>query len=84
MWYDCQWDNSPQETIKTHKLRTIGHSTVFNNEQSPYPIVSYKRRRNDYVKQFRTGKLTTQLMYKKSTKKQIKEKQLKEKQICNI
>ena len=42
MQYDCQWDNSPQETKMKQKLTTIGHRTAFNNEQSPYRIVSYK------------------------------------------
>ena len=43
MWYDCQWDNCPQETKMTQTLTFIGHGTAFNNEQSPYRIVSYKR-----------------------------------------
>ena len=34
MWYDCQGDNSPQETKMTQKLTIIGHHTAFNNEQS--------------------------------------------------
>ena len=38
MWYDCQWDNSSQETKMTQKLTTIGHRTAFNNEQSPFRI----------------------------------------------
>ena len=37
----------------TQKLTTIGHHTAFNNEQSPYCIVCYKRHRNDNVKQFK-------------------------------
>ena len=41
MWYDCQCDNCPQETKMTQTLTTIGHRTAFNNEQSPYRIVSY-------------------------------------------
>ena len=45
IWYDCQWDNCPQETKMTQTLTTIGHRTAFNNEQSPYLIVSYKRPR---------------------------------------
>ena len=53
MWFDCQWDNSPQETKMTHKLTSIGHHEDFNNEQSPYNIVSYKRPRDDNVKQFK-------------------------------
>ena len=32
MWYDCQWDNCPQETKMTPTLTTIGHCTAFNNE----------------------------------------------------
>ena len=28
MWYDCQWDNCPQETKMTQKLTTIGHGTL--------------------------------------------------------
>ena len=39
MWYDCQSDNSPQETKMTQKLTTIGHCAAFNNEQSPYLIM---------------------------------------------
>ena len=53
MWYDCQWVNSPQVTKMIQKLTTIGHNTAFNNEQSPYRIVSYKRPRNDNVNQFK-------------------------------
>ena len=53
MWYDCQCDNSQQETKITQKLTTIGHRTAFNNEQSPYRIFSYNRLLNDNVKQFR-------------------------------
>ena len=34
-----------QETKMTQTLTTIGHRTAFNNEQSPYRIVSYKRPR---------------------------------------
>ena len=45
MWYDCQLDNYPQKTKMTQTLTTIGHRTAFNNEQSPYRIVSYKRPR---------------------------------------
>ena len=37
----------------TQLLTTIGHRTAFNNEQRPYRIVSYKRPRNDNVKQFK-------------------------------
>ena len=39
MWY------YPQKTKMTQTLTTIGHRTAFNNEQSPYRIVSYKRPR---------------------------------------
>ena len=35
----------------TQKLTIIGNRTAFNNEQSPYRIVSYKKPRNDSVKQ---------------------------------
>ena len=31
----------------------IAHRTAFNNEQSPYRIVSYKKPRIDNVKQFK-------------------------------
>ena len=53
--YDCQWDNSLQETKMTQKVTTIGPRTAFNNEQSLYCIllVRYKRPRNDDVKQFK-------------------------------
>ena len=44
---------TPQGTKITQKLTTIGHRTAFNNEQSPNRIVSYKRPRNDNVKQFK-------------------------------
>ena len=37
----------------TQNLTTIGHRTAFNNEQSSYRIVSYKRILNDNVKQFK-------------------------------
>ena len=53
MWYDCQLDNCSQETNMTQTLTTIGHRTAFNNDQSPYHIVSYKRPRYDNVKQFK-------------------------------
>ena len=53
MWYDCHVDNFPQETKMTQKLTTIGHRTAFNNEQIPYRILSFKRPRNDDVKQFK-------------------------------
>ena len=65
MWYDFQLKNSPQETNMTQKLTTIGHRTAFNNEKSPYSIVSYKRPRNDNVKQFKRKKLTGLIMLKK-------------------
>ena len=42
----------------TQTLTTIGHHTAFNNEQSPWRIVSYKRPRYDPVKQFKREKLT--------------------------
>ena len=32
---------------------TTGHRTAFNNEQSPYRVVSYNRPRLDNVKQFK-------------------------------
>ena len=34
----------------TQKLTTLGHHTAFNNEQTPYHIVSYKRLQNDKCK----------------------------------
>ena len=48
----------------TQKLTTIGHRTTINNEQSLYRIVSYKRPRNDNVKQCKSSKLhiTTKLL----------------------
>ena len=30
MWYDCQRDNSQQETKMTQKLTTLGHLTEWN------------------------------------------------------
>ena len=37
MWYDCQWDNSPQETKMTQKLITLGHRTAstMSNKENP-------------------------------------------------
>ena len=35
------------------EIKTQGHLTAFNNDQSPYRIVSFKRPRNDNVKQFK-------------------------------
>ena len=46
-------------------LTTIGHRTAFNNEQSPYRIVSYKRPRYDNVKQFKRENY----LYKKNERK---------------
>ena len=37
---------------------SIGHRTAFNNEQSPYRKVSYKRPRNDQCKIIQKRKLT--------------------------
>ena len=37
----------------TQRLTTISLRTDLNNEQSPYPIVSYKNPRNDNVKQLK-------------------------------
>ena len=51
-------DATPQETKMTPKLTSIGHPTAFNNEQSPYRILSYKRPRNDNVKQFKRKTIT--------------------------
>ena len=42
-----------QRPKMTHTLTIIGHRTAFNNEQSPYRIVSYKKPRYDNVKQFK-------------------------------
>ena len=42
-----------KETKMTQTLTTIGHPMIFNNEQSPYRIVSYKRPSYDNVKQFK-------------------------------
>ena len=30
MWYDCQWDNSPQDTKMTQKLTTTGNRTALS------------------------------------------------------
>ena len=49
-------ETTRQETKMTQKLTTIVHHTAFNNEQSPYYKVSYKRTRNDNVKQFKREK----------------------------
>ena len=37
----------------TRKLTTIGHHMAINNEQSQYPIISYKKPRNDNIKQYK-------------------------------
>ena len=67
MWFDFQWDNSPQETKMTQKLTTIGHRIAFNNEQSPYHIISYKRTRNDNEK--KSNEKTNCLIYIKNERK---------------
>ena len=48
----------------TQKLTTIGHCMAFNNEPTPYRIVSYKMPRNDNCKTIQAIKLTALLMYK--------------------
>ena len=50
-------ETTVQETKMKKTLTTIGHRTAFNNEQSPYRIVSYKRPRYDNVKQFKRENL---------------------------
>ena len=57
----------------TQKLKTIGHRTAFNNERCPYRIVSYKRPRNDNLKQF--NEKTMGLIYVQT---------MNGKQLCNI
>ena len=57
----------------TQTLTTIGHRTAFNNEQSPYRIVSYKRPRYDNVKQF-----------KRVNERPYSYKKMNENQICNV
>ena len=66
-----QWDNCPQEIKMTQKLTTIGNRTAFNNEQSPYRIVGYKRPRNDNIKQFKRENYRPYLCKKKMNEKQI-------------
>ena len=58
MWFDCKWDNCPQETKMTQTQTlihfvTIGHRSALNNEQNPYLIGSHKRPRYDNVNQFK-------------------------------
>ena len=62
--YDSQWENSPQETKMTQKLTIVGHRKAFSDEKSPYRIVSYKRPRNNNVKQFKWKKTTALFMHK--------------------
>ena len=53
MRYDCQWDNRSQEIKMTQILTNVGHRMAFNNKQSQYHRVGYKKARNDNVKQFK-------------------------------
>ena len=48
-----QFFKRDQNDTEIQKLLTKGHCTAFNNVQSPYRIVSYKRPRNNNVKQFK-------------------------------
>ena len=43
---------------KAQKLAAIGHRTAFNNEQSPYRIVSYKRPQNHKCETIQMRNLT--------------------------
>ena len=56
LWFDCQWDKSPQETKMTQQLTAKGHRTVFNNDESPYRQVSDKMPRNHKCKTIQTRK----------------------------
>ena len=49
----------------TQKWTTIGHCTAFDNEQSPYRIISYKRPGNDKCKTIQMRKLTALFVYEK-------------------
>ena len=55
----------------TPTLTTIGHRTAFNNEQIHYRIVSYRRPRNDNVKQFKRENCRPYFCTKKKSEKQI-------------
>ena len=45
--------STSHETKMTQTLTSIGHRAAFNNEQSLYRIVSYKRPLQDNVEQFK-------------------------------
>ena len=34
MWYDCKWENYPQETKMTKTLTTIDHRTDLNTSEN--------------------------------------------------
>ena len=40
----------------TQTITTIGHHTAFNNDQTQYHMISYKRPRNDKCKTMQTTK----------------------------
>ena len=49
----CHYQKEDVVWLLMRRLTTIGHRTAFNNEQSPYHIVSYKSHRNYKYKQFK-------------------------------
>ena len=53
LWYDCQFEKSPQKTKNTHTFTTIGHRTSVNNKQSPYRIVGNKGPELTNIKRFK-------------------------------
>ena len=71
--------NETTPTRDQNDTETIGQRTAFNNEQSPYRIVTYKRPRNDNVKQFKRENLRPYL-YKKLEKKMNENKYITHKQ----
>ena len=63
MWYDGK------ETKMTQKLTTIRHRAAFNNEQSPYRIVSYIMLRNDKFKTIQARKTNGLIYVQKNERK---------------
>ena len=52
----------------TQKLTTIGHHTAFNNEQSTYSIVSFKRPQNEKCFTIQTRKSSFHFAHLKGKK----------------
>ena len=52
MWYDCQWDNSPQETKITQNLTTLVNQQTRNNFTYTLLYFSRKGRFKRYLRSY--------------------------------